>query len=228
MAIMAIMAMSDDLDRLASQLTAFNWNSFTEVLTATIAGAAFAFLGTLLLKKSANRELNDRRNREASIEFTSWMTSGASKARRDLDWYNHLAAKHPAHIVDFFPNGQPTVDYFGDMAAVEKLVLSTTGIINDLALMVRTAHGQNQLTEPGLARVHWPLFSDAAVSYFSGSERSRSRLMDWVRAEEKRRKEEFTRRYDDCSRCAFDQGRQKIIDDIEAGFYDDQCELKGI
>lgn len=184
-----------DIDELANQLTRFNINSFWEAFLATVAGAIFAFVGTLALYAVERRKGNDRRSRDALITFLKWMAEEGLPARRNIDTYIHYTEFHPWLLELEFPDGVRHINRAVEFAEVQRMALSVTGVTAQLVQVLKMAYEQDDPKSEWIAYVHWTTFSDVASGHLEGHWKTRGEALDAYRAQEKRMLDSFPNRF---------------------------------
>lgn len=185
-----------DIDELADRLTRFNSNSFWEALLATVAGAVFAFAGTLALYAIERRKGNDRRTRDALTAFLKWMAEEGLPARRNVDTYIHYQEFHPWRIELEFPDGVRHINRAVEFAEVQRVALSVTGVTAQLVRVLKMAYEHDDPKTEWIAYVHWTTFSDVASGHLEGYWKTRNEAFDAYREQELRLLASFPKRFE--------------------------------
>lgn len=151
--------------RALASTSSWNWNNFYEVSAGTVIGALFAFFGTAVLRSLDRKATKTRETRHAVIDFISWVNTTGRDARTHLDAYEHFEASHPDNVVTEFPQGKPKIDPMREYAELEKLDLSSYGVVREMVMDLKQS--SLDISRNDYVAIHFPAFSDTASAVLS-------------------------------------------------------------
>ncbi|WP_336661422.1 hypothetical protein [Leucobacter sp. USHLN154] len=201
MSLLAIALSQNRADEVVVTVQSSPAGSFWETLLATIVGALFAFLGSWIVYRLSRKKADEERTQEAVVDFMKWVSQEGIPRRQAVDDFNHLKREHPEMLKEHFPGEEPKVDLLVETTEISRLVISTSGLVHDIAKVVRRAHHRDSGESIDIALVYWSSFNDLAAGVFEKIYRDKGSLQDAFRAREKKLRVIAADRHRDCVYC---------------------------